>query len=348
MSNRPRYEFPLLRDRKDAGHLALEQTPCPICGDAEGDVAASGPDYHYACSQDNFSFHRCRTCGLWWLNPRPSAEDIPHIYPSHYYSYEADKKNIVSLVWDRIEQRKIKRYFDEIKTPPASDHAVFEIGCGSGRFLRILRKASPSNWRVMGADLDPRAIAMAQDLKGIKAHLGTFETLGLPDNAFDMVISQQVIEHVPNPDMVIREAYRCLKPGGILVLETPNVDGIDRRLFNKSLWGGYHFPRHFTLFSPTTLEMLVKKHGFESVHSRQMLSVTFWIVTFRNFLTAHPLLHKLFAWVHQRNPLCLALSTSLELCRQLTGIRSTNMAFIAKVGDKDQRRSEQPWPDTPH
>jgi 2-polyprenyl-3-methyl-5-hydroxy-6-metoxy-1,4-benzoquinol methylase len=79
------------------------------------------------------------------------------------------------------------------------------------------------------------------------------------------VIIFQVIEHVSDPAAVLRALARVLAPGGVLVVETPNVESLDARIFRRRYWGGYHFPRHWNLFSKETITRLGTRAGLEFV-----------------------------------------------------------------------------------
>ena len=77
--------------------------------------------------------------------------------------------------------------------------------------------------------------------------------------------------------------------GGHAVFDTPNYDSMDRVLFRKKLWGGYHFPRHLTLFTPETFVRLAEELGFEVVGVVKMLSPVFWIMTLHNLCVSRGL-----------------------------------------------------------
>ncbi|MBS2019078.1 MAG: class I SAM-dependent methyltransferase [Deltaproteobacteria bacterium] len=99
------------------------------------------------------------------------------------------------------------------------------LNVGSGPFLE-LAQLPRTGARFTLCDIDPRAIETAEDLHGARigkaVTIAPNEPLPLPDAAFDLVVSMDVIEHVPDPRPWIRDISRVIKPGGALYLTTPN------------------------------------------------------------------------------------------------------------------------------
>jgi SAM-dependent methyltransferase len=83
----------------------------------------------------------------------------------------------------------------------------------------------------------------------------------LPRGSFDVVTMQSYIEHESNPMAALRAAWDLLKPGGVLVVKTPNHDCWNRRL-RRSAWCGYRFPDHCNYFTMRTLSAAALRAGF--------------------------------------------------------------------------------------
>jgi SAM-dependent methyltransferase len=147
---------------------------------------------------------------------------------------------------------------------------VLELGCGMGHLLSWLTP----QYRVFGCDINPWALLQAQ--KNVPG--GNFlllsgdEAYAFPAAAFNIVIAKHVVEHLSHPDEAIREMSRVLKPGGLLVLVTPNLSSPMRRR-KKELWIGYKDPTHISLKPPEDWLAALRSHGFIP---RRVFSDGFW------------------------------------------------------------------------
>ena len=71
----------------------------------------------------------------------------------------------------------------------------------------------------------------------------------IKEETLEFITMFHVIEHVKDPKSIIKTLNKLLVPGGHLVIETPNIDSLDAMIFKETFWGGYHFPRHWHLFT---------------------------------------------------------------------------------------------------
>jgi len=130
-----------------------------------------------------------------------------------------------------------------------SNGKLLDIGCGNGEFLSMMRDLG---WEVLGTEPDIQAAKIVQDQFHVPVIVGTLEKANLPDNFFDVVTMNHVIEHVHDPIRLLRECWRILKPRGKLVVVTPNIESLGHRAFRES-WGPLEPPRHLHLFSLQTV-----------------------------------------------------------------------------------------------
>jgi SAM-dependent methyltransferase len=137
---------------------------------------------------------------------------------------------------------------------------LLDVGCGGGWLLESMKSLG---WTVEGVDLDPQAVAGARS-RGLQVHLGQVEQLRLPAERFDVVTMSHYIEHVYQPAVVIAACYRLLKPGGRLVMVTPNTRSLGHRLYRKD-WMHLDPPRHLHLFNPGTLADTARRGGFRKL-----------------------------------------------------------------------------------
>jgi SAM-dependent methyltransferase len=155
-----------------------------------------------------------------------------------------------------------------------------DLGGGAGEFARL---AAERGYEVTLVDGDPANVArtLGTGIRGIQADLND-PLEGLQDGSFDGVSLIEVVEHVPMAEQLVREAFRVLKPSGVLLLSTPNVVWWRERL--RILCGrppeaeGYHY-RFFTV---GTTRRLCEEAGFE-IRRMQFSSPIFGL----NWITRH-------------------------------------------------------------
>jgi 2-polyprenyl-3-methyl-5-hydroxy-6-metoxy-1,4-benzoquinol methylase len=259
----------------------------------------------------SWNFKRCanRECRLIWLDPMPLASEIGKAYGA-YYTHDdpvepapSQRENVGVLrkAYRRIKNAYLAAHYGYgtggTKTgalsmgellyllPPRRIqvdlevrclHAVpggrlLDLGCGSGMWLSTMRDLG---WRAEGVDFDPAAAAAAA-ARGLAVRCGSLERQGFPDATFDAITMSHVVEHLPDPLQTLTECARILKPGGKLIVWTPNASSLGRGVFKQS-WRGLEPPRHLHLFSPQSMCALLERAGFSRISIRTRNSRFIW------------------------------------------------------------------------
>jgi 2-polyprenyl-3-methyl-5-hydroxy-6-metoxy-1,4-benzoquinol methylase len=151
---------------------------------------------------------------------------------------------------------------------------LLEVGCGSGQ---LLGRMQARGWQVEGVDFDPQAIAAARS-KGLQARLGDLSAQDYPVSQFDTIYLGHVIEHLHEPLELLQECYRILKPGGLLVVITPNAESWGHKRFKES-WRGLEPPRHLHIFSLRNLPRAIEKANFKMVRASTIATGAYYILT---------------------------------------------------------------------
>lgn len=243
----------------------------------------------------HWTLRRCINpqCGLIWLDPMPITEQIPLLY-LHYYTHHIDsdpttlKKIYESLLngilaagYGYLHASKSRfwkltgrflnlfrdihdRFGGEIMWLHSSLRGrVLDVGCGNGA---ILKKLKDLGWQVEGTETDSSVVQrLAED--SILVHHGILEELPIQPASFDVITMKHVLEHLPDPLQTFMKAKKILKPGGRLVLSTPNTNGFGHRHFNQH-WRGLEPPRHLYLYNPSCLQEILHRTGFVDIQLR--------------------------------------------------------------------------------
>ncbi len=141
---------------------------------------------------------------------------------------------------------------------PFPSAKLLDVGCGSGQFLARMHGLG---WEVVGVEPDPAAVRAARATYGLHVVQGTLESLQNGVGEFDALTLLHVIEHVPDPRETLHAAWRVLRPGGRLLIVTPNGRGLGSRVFG-SAWINWDPPRHLHVFTVAALHRLLVETGF--------------------------------------------------------------------------------------
>ncbi len=255
---------------------------CPVCGAEKSRLCARVRDLEYRTSEETFSYWRCDACEVVYL-AQPPVERLREIYPPNYYSYRVESLRRSPLVgvkeWlDRREFRRI------LATLPGERLNVLDVGGGSGWLLSVIRASCPRVDETHEVDLDESAGEAARQA-GHFFHATCIERFHSP-TLFDLIIMLNLIEHVASPRAVLEAMRGLLKPGGSVMIKTPNYDTLDRRLFGDR-WGGWHCPRHWVLFTRDSLIRLAESCGLRCVEARYTQGGSQWACGALGWLSDH-------------------------------------------------------------
>lgn len=233
-------------------------------------------------------------CGLGWLDPMPTQEDISIAYKNYYThlslnNQDGHKKSFISFLYryvttgylshkfsydisDSFLQKLIGRsliffpYYrlaterDILSINAQLNGRLLDVGCGSGVFMQRMNSLG---WQTQGIDTDSVAIEQAQK-KGLQVFLGNLDSQYFASDYFDVITANHVFEHVHDPIGFLKEIYRILRPGGKMILVTPNFNSLGHKFFKKA-WRGLEPPRHLFLYSPNSIQSLAKIIGMTKI-----------------------------------------------------------------------------------
>lgn len=317
----------------DLPEIPTEDIPaCPVCGTLSFATLAVGFDYELLTCKNPWRFVRCASCQHVWLNPRPAVSTLPIIYPTSYYAYNyASAVHPIALrgkqLLDKLKLRDI------LKLLPHPPRRYLDVGCGNGRFLKALELRGLARSDLYGLELDPQVVAGLVD-EGYRVACERVEQCeSIPAGHMDLITMFHVIEHVDDPAAVLRKLASCLAPGGVLAIETPNLDSLDARMFESGFWGGYHIPRHWHIFTPQSMRRLLEQAGLEQVKVRFQTGHSFWLYSLHHALRygtpARPRLARHFDPFAGRLPLLVSF-TGFDVVRAALRQRTSAMLVVAR------------------
>jgi SAM-dependent methyltransferase len=238
---------------------------CPACGSAGEELYRDLVDRHFG-APGVWGLRRCHGCLSLWLDPRPTESSLQLAYVEYYTHGETT--NPPGGDTAKRFLRLLPSHRDDVPAMTAHLAAgpgrVLDLGCGDGRTAIALQSAG---WNVVAMDQDPASIDAAVSAGALDARVGTIVDLPDDEAPFDAVVMSHVIEHLVDPGSALTGIRTRLRPGGRLVVLTPNAASASHQRFGP-LWRGLEVPRHLQVFTADGLRRLLDDSGLTTVTLR--------------------------------------------------------------------------------
>lgn len=208
-----------------------------------------------------FNVYQCPKCQFGQLEPQLTEQQINNLYTDYYPRKNISSDSVIKSVHNKLNiysraklwllgNNCLCHFYITANTK------VLDVGCGDGRSLLEIT--------LMGADaygtekdLNVKSVA---DKLNLKIHFGDIDTLNYPDNFFDYITMNQLIEHIPDPIIFLKKISKKLKIGGQIIMSTPNINSYNYIKFNKK-WINWHVPFHLNFFSQKSIFNLANQTG---------------------------------------------------------------------------------------
>jgi 2-polyprenyl-3-methyl-5-hydroxy-6-metoxy-1,4-benzoquinol methylase len=263
--------------------IELEFVTCDCCGGTSTEFYMK-PVWDLPVMADEVAAVRCTTCGLIYLNPRPTQRSITSLYEKYYGSTPKETSSLQKGVRANRILRRLWHWYCGQYLGEVLDKArgvVLDVGCGTGDLLEELKKKGCD---VHGVELNSESVNICKE-RGLDVRCENFDTLSFPDQMFDTVILWHVIEHLASPQRALEKIRRVLKPGGRLYVYCPNINSYMARFFGP-YWFAWHIPFHFYHFSPGTLRKIAE-HSILKVNKASTVTPEFCIKYSLDLLMRH-------------------------------------------------------------
>jgi ubiquinone/menaquinone biosynthesis C-methylase UbiE len=249
---------------KSEGGFVFREVTCGACGGGRSKLLGwRGGAAHHAGAGLRTRIVRCLDCSHIYPNPMPfparSLDDLYTDTDEYFHGHDVEAKKQAALQRMTYFEQKLGgrgRYLD--------------VACGRGESLWAARE---SGWEYEGVDASSAYLGWAEANLDVRGRLGTLEEIKFPDNHFDAITMNAIIEHLYDPYGTMREVFRILKPGGLLSFDAPNEDGLYMRIGNLYMraqgrdWvvtlAPTFPPYHVQGFNPRSLRHLLARVNFK-------------------------------------------------------------------------------------
>lgn len=256
---------------------------CPICDNFIFKKLFDLHDDRYG-EPNLYSVKECKECGHFCTFPRIENEGLSKLYGTFYPRKNIDLKSIINEA--KIESKKFSAFFRWLKGTnnqgqfhTKKDDFFLDIGCGSGVSLIEAEKLGA---KAFGLEADPNITKISQTLN-LNIFQGDLEESPFKDIKFDLIILNQVIEHIPEPDILLKRLTTKLTKNGLLIISFPNVNSIWRFLFRER-WINWHVPYHLHHFKAKNFSILLNKCGFQIIKKKSITPYVWSLMQIRNIL----------------------------------------------------------------
>lgn len=229
---------------------------------------------------DQYRLVRCKICQLVFVANPPSADELKHIYSfaaGYHTNFQSNRMvdRVVTGGHFKAARKRVAK-LSRLTTPGR----LLDVGASAGFFVKA---AVDAGWEAKGVELSADAARLASERYGVEVLCGRLEDFALEPGSFDVVTMWDLIEHVVNPKEELEQARTLLRPGGLLVISTPNLDGWYPRLSYKvapriGRWPAVEPPLHLSQFTVKSLRWLLADMGWKILsvnHSSQRLRYSF-------------------------------------------------------------------------
>lgn len=230
----------------DMREESIAEVPCNLCGSVHVSILSQR-----SRSGAPLRTVACRQCGLVWSDPRP--HDTRQFYEQDYRlaykrTYEPRAKHVL-----RAGQVALSR-FEKIRSCLHGRMRILDVGSGGGEFAYLLKSLGHE---VRGIEPNQGYATFAAKQYGLDITQGFIGDVDLPQASYDLITIWHVLEHTEDPRAVLRQLQCALRPGGLLLVEVPNVEATC-----QSPRGTFH-EAHLYNFNAATLAWLANKAGLQ-------------------------------------------------------------------------------------
>ncbi|HTR67457.1 MAG TPA: class I SAM-dependent methyltransferase [Terriglobales bacterium] len=234
--------------------MSHELSHCPLCAETAQQEIYRARDRHYGIPGE-YRIVRCAGCGLVFLNPALSDQELAALYPADYYAHQ---DRFHSAGWKEFLKKMLHCRIQTVDPRFPAPGRMLDLGCGSGWFMSMMRERG---WETYGVEPNAAAAQIGRQTAGLDIFTGLLEEAAFPDSFFDYVRSNHSFEHVSCPRSTLEEIHRVLRPDGKLFIGVPNIASLNARLF-REYWWYLGAPVHPFSYSVETLSRLLREHNF--------------------------------------------------------------------------------------
>lgn len=226
----------------------MKNSDCPFCEDT---------DHRFEFATNQYNLVQCGTCELVYKSESSEASELAinqELYTDDFVERRQwGKKRLFNVA---------KRRLEALKSQIPDGGRILEIGCGTGEFLQLART---EGYKVEAVDMSKSVCHYVENRLGIPCFNGTLQEFHPDHKDYDAIVAFDIIEHLVEPNVFLKQLLNRLGPSGVLFLEMPNWQCLEQSVFGH-LWNMINIRDHVSFFS---------KKSWETVANRMKLKINF-------------------------------------------------------------------------
>jgi predicted SAM-dependent methyltransferase len=240
-------------------------TRCCLCG--------SPGIFHFKTDYRGMKIFKCRNCKIRFLNPLYTDKWLIDSYAG-YREHHPDKMDENLLLGRAIKHEynisKVEEYINVGR--------FFSVGSGNGVEIMVAKKRG---WIAEGYEINEEWAKKLSEIHSADIYSGDFTGLAVKSNNYECLYINHVLEHLKEPHNYIKKMYDMLRPGGILYIGIPNINGVANRIkgladtmgLRKNVAKYYGTKQHLFYYTPANLRFVLEKYyGFRVLFMNNDLS----------------------------------------------------------------------------
>jgi 2-polyprenyl-3-methyl-5-hydroxy-6-metoxy-1,4-benzoquinol methylase len=246
----------------------MEVNVCPICKGQSFRQLARTKDF--TLTGEEFTVQQCVNCSLGITSPRPADDKLSQYYESkEYISHAAKAANLFDRIY-LVARQFTLRWKASILEKLSPNKTILDFGCGTAQLLGYLKK---KGWTVCG--VEPSATARAHADGNVNSS-ELLEDLSLVTATYDVITLWHVLEHIPQPEDLLKQLQQYVTLKGSIVIAVPNLNTWESNKYGSN-WAAYDTPRHLWHFTQKSIAHLAKNTNLEIVEVIPMVQDAFYV-----------------------------------------------------------------------
>jgi SAM-dependent methyltransferase len=234
---------------------------CPICGADKAeplfriDYSSKKVIQHLGAKEPEIRLVRCASCHHRYADPIID----PSLIASYYSSDDSELyRNTEPVSFQRTFQLVYQAYLRYIRRSIKDPGVLLDVGCGYGFFLKVM---SDAGWKTYGIEPSPQAYRHARDILNLQVTRNLLSPETYPGIDFNVISLIDVIEHLSDPNAMVRVVRSRLAPHGHICIATGDIESMNARIA-RDAWGYFGSYEHISFYSRRSIAYLLSRNGF--------------------------------------------------------------------------------------